>query len=170
MSYRSQYLFTLWNDELYDQFSNTPDLPTAHQQLKIRMSEFLLSRRSGIVSKSKSVLVNYIPITSHTMGLVDKVLVALIQFQCLFLSWSPGALFLNRVWICGKRWHRWHISCLPKAQLTFKRHIQFLKCQAEQSKNFCELDYLLNVQELKVAFELINLWWSTLDSAKMMDN
>src|SRR5207248_3459076 len=27
MSYRSQYLFPLQNDELYDQFSNTPDLP-----------------------------------------------------------------------------------------------------------------------------------------------
>ena len=170
MSYRSQYLFTLRNDELYDQFSNTPDLPTAHQQLKIRMSEFLLSRRSGIISKSKSVLVNYIPITSRTAGLVDKVLIAPIQFQRLFLSWRRGALFLNRVCICGERWHRRHISCLPKAQLTFKHHIEYLKCQAEQSKNFCELDYLLNVEEWKVAFELITLWRSVLDSVKMADD
>ena len=170
MSYRSQYLFTLRNDELYDQFSNTPDLPTAHQQLKIRMSEFLLSRRSGIISKSKSVLVNYIPITSRMAGLVDKVLIAPIQFQRLFLSWRRGALFLNRVCICGERWHRRHISCLPKAQLTFKHHIEYLKCQAEQSKNFCELDYLLNVEEWKVAFELITLWRSVLDSVKMADD
>ena len=167
VSKSDQYLFTLRSEKLYTQFLCQPDLPSEYPALRHSMSLFLLSRRSGIISQSKSILINYIPITSRMDSLVDKVLTAPIQFQRMFLSWRRGALFLNATCICGERWHRGHIPCLPKPTLTSKHQIEFVKCREERSKNFCELDYLLNVQEWDLAFDIIKLWQKTLDEVKI---
>ena len=161
-----QYLFTLKSDPLYDQFRKIPDLPVSNKQIKNRMSSFLLSERSQILSLSKSILVNYIPLTARTPGLVDKVFTAPIQFQRKFLSWRYGSLFIQQICVCGERWHRRHISCLPKPELTSEHCIRFIECQKEQSTNFSELDYLLNRQEWKLAYELIRSWQGILDSVK----
>lgn len=158
-----QYLFTLLTDKLYGQFKAQSDLPSSYLELKQYMSQFLLSRRSGIISQSKSVLINYIPKTARTDGLVDRVLTAPIQYQRTFLSWRRGSLFLNSKCICQERWHRGHIPCLPNPRLTFKHQIEYLKCKAEMSKNFCKLDYLLNVQEWDLAFEVIKSWQKALN-------
>src|SRR5436190_22176626 len=61
-----QFLYSLRSDLLYNQFKSLNDLPTNYLQLKKRMATFLLSRRSVILSQSKSVLVNYIPITARS--------------------------------------------------------------------------------------------------------
>ena len=155
-----QYLSALRFNDLYKRFKMKPDLPSAYPALKNLMSEFLLSRRSGIISQSKSVLVNYIPISARTDGLVDRTLIAPIQYQRTFLSWRRGTLFLNNKCSCQQRWHRGHIPCLPLVSLTSHHRIQFLEWKSQMSKNFCELDYLLNKQEWDLAFEVIKSWQS----------
>jgi hypothetical protein len=165
----NQYLFTLRTDQLYEQFQTLSDLPPSYPALKYRMSGFLLSQRSIIISQSKSVLINYIPKTARTDGLVDKVLTAPIFYQNTFLSWRRGALFLNNKCICGNRWNRGHITCLPKVALNFIHQNQFIKSQKEMSTNFCELDYLLNVQMWDIAFETIKSWEQAMDRVKVME-
>ena len=87
----SQFLYFLRNNDLYVEFSRIPDLPTNYIVLKMEMSGFLLSRRSGILSKSSSILVNYIPITARSSSLIDKVLRSPIRYQRMFLSWRRGS-------------------------------------------------------------------------------
>jgi hypothetical protein len=127
------------------------------------MSDFLRSQRSRIILQSKSILVNYISKDARTDGLIDRVFTAPIQYQRLFLSWRRGTLFLNKKCICGERWHRGHISCLTKVTLTFKHRMEFIKYQEKHSKNFCELDYLLNIQRWNFAFDVIKSWQKDLD-------
>jgi len=101
----TQYLCYLRSNGLYNEFTTLPGLPTNYTQLKKRMTTFLLSRRSGIISHSSGVLVNYIPTTSHTASLIDKVLLSPVHFQRMFLSWRRSLLFLNTTCICKERWH-----------------------------------------------------------------
>ena len=122
-----QFLYLLRSNSLYDQFNSSDDLSTNYQQLKKLMSNFLLSRRSGILSQSKSILVQYIPLTARSNSLIDKVLLSPIQFQRTFLSWRRGSLFLNSICICKERCHRKHISCLPVPQLKPKHYDNFNK-------------------------------------------
>jgi hypothetical protein len=137
-----------------------------YSQLKAAMAEYLLSRRSGILDKSKSTLVKYITSDSRTEGLIDRVLLSPIQYQRTLLSWRRGSLFLNQICICKERWHRGHIPCLPKGTLCLKLQQEFEQCKEKRSKNFCEVDYLLNIQEWSKAFEWIELWKKTLESVK----
>src|SRR4030095_813746 len=83
-----QFIHSLHQCELYDEFRTLPDLPAPTElgKLKQSMSDFLLSRRSGILSQSKSVLIGYITPDSRTDGLVDKVLLAPTKYQRLFLA------------------------------------------------------------------------------------
>ena len=161
-----QFLYSLQSDPLYNQFKSLDDLPTNHLQLKKRMATFLLSRRSVILSQSKSVLVNYIPITARSDSLIDKVLRSPIKFQRTFLSWRRGSLFLNSTCVCTKRWHRGHISCLPTPQLTLKHRSNFEKMKDQHTKNFCQIDYLLNVQEWDYAWDALQVWKEKLSSKK----
>ena len=112
------------------------------------------------------MLVNYIVSGSRTERLVDRTLLSPIQYQRTFLAWRRGSLFLNQTCVCGERWHRGHISCLPKVTLSDGMQDDFGRCKEKQSKNFCELDYLLNVQEWSLAFEWIQLWKKTLEAPK----
>jgi len=157
-------------DKLYQQFVGTVPGVLSYSQLKLAMTDFLLSRRSGILGRSKSVLVKYITSDSRTEGLLDRVLLSPIQYQRMFLSWRRGSLFLNQTCVCKERWHRGHIPCLPKGTLSVELQEDFVRCKENQSKNFCEVDFLLNVQEWSVAFEWMQLWKRTLDSAKKKEN
>jgi hypothetical protein len=163
LSNSSQYIFTLRTDKLYEQFKSNSVLSSTHFELKNGMSDFLRSQRSRIILQSKSILVNYISKDARTDGLIDRVFTAPIQYQRLFLSWRRGTLFLNKKCICGERWHRGHISCLTKVTLTFKHRMEFIKYQEKHSKNFCELDYLLNIQRWNFAFDVIKSWQKDLD-------
>jgi len=153
-------------DRLYQNFVANVDGVRPYSQLKIAMVEFLLSRRSGILGRSKSILVNYIAPDSRTDRLIDRVLLSPIQYQRMFLSWRRGSLFLNQICVCKERWHRGHIPCLPKGSLNIELQEDFERCKEKRTKKFCEVDYLLNVQEWDVAFEWIQLWKKTLDSIK----
>ena len=153
-------------DKLYQEFHRSVDGVLSYSRLKAAMAEFLLSRRSGILGRSKSILVNYIASDSRTPGLVDRVLLSPIRYQRMLLSWRRGSLFLNQICVCKRRWHRGHIPCLPKGTLSASLQEDFLSSKEKRSKNFCEVDYLLNVQEWTVAFEWIQLWKRTLDSVK----
>jgi hypothetical protein len=157
-------------DILYEDFVTMIHDILPYPQLKLAMAEFLLSRRSGILDESKSILVHYITSDSRTEGLIDRVLLSPIQYQRMLLSWRRGALFLNQMCICKERWHRGHIPCLPKGTLSVDLREDFERCKEKQSKNFCEVDYLLNIQEWKVAIEWIELWKKTLDSIKKKSN
>jgi len=127
------------------------------------MSTFLLSRRVGILSQSKSILVNYIHLTARSASLIDKVLLSPLPFQRTFLSWRRGSLFLNSICICKERWHRKHISCLPIPQLISKYRIDFDKVKGQHTKNFCEVDYLLNIQEWNYAWNALQIWTNILN-------
>jgi len=157
-------------DVLYRDFVTTIQGVLPYPQLKLAMAEFLLSRRSGILDRSKSVLVKYITSDCRTERLIDRVLLSPIQYQRTLLSWRRGSLFLNQICICKERWHRGHIPCLPKGTLSIELREEFVRCKEKQSKNFCEVDFLLNVQEWSVAFEWIQLWKRTLDSVKKKEN
>ena len=80
------------------------------------------------------------------------------QYQRLLLSWRRSALFLMCKCVCGKSWHRDHISCLTKVILMEKHVMEYKKCKEEHSKNFCEVDYLLNVQEWNIVFDILKGW------------
>ena len=116
-------------------------LPSTHHELKKSLSDFLLSRRSAILSQSFSVLVNYIPFTARSLSLIDKVLFSPIQFQRMFLSWRRGSLFLNSICLCKQRWHRGHINCLPPITLPTRFEISFKEVKCNFTKNFCEIDF-----------------------------
>ena len=164
-----QFLYLLRSNSLDNQFKSSENLPTNNQQLKKLMSTFLLSRRSGILSQSKSILVNYIPLTARSDSLIDKVLLSPIQFQRTFLSWRRGSLFLNSICIYKQRWHRKHISCLPVHQLTFKHRADFNKIKDQYTKNFCEVDYLLNIQEWDQVWIILKDWTNILKSNNGID-
>jgi hypothetical protein len=146
------------SDALYTQFKTYPDLPTSYSALKLHMSSFLTSRRSGILSQSKSILVNYISSKSRTDSLVDKVLLSSVQYQRLFLSWRRGALFLLSKCVCGKPWNCSHISCFSKIILSFKHESDYILVKSEHSKNFCEVDFLLNIGEWDIVSEILRRW------------
>ena len=154
----SQFLYFLRNNDLYVEFSRIPDLPTNYIALKMEMSGFLLSRRSGILSKSSSTLVNYIPITARSSSLIDKVLRSPIRYQRMFLSWRRGSLFLNCTCICKERWHRGHIPCLPMLSLPMKYKQSFEEMKLQSSKNFCQVDFLLNVEEWDFVWNILQSW------------
>jgi hypothetical protein len=148
-------LSPLRRNKLYDQFLEISELPTDHKALQQKMSEFLRSQRSKVVIGSSSILVRYIPLSARTIGLVDKALTAPLQYQRLFLLWRHGGLFLLNVCVCGERWHRGHIPCLPVIELFKEQEEEFVKEKETYGKNFCKLDYLLNHCEWKMAFEVI---------------
>ena len=154
----SSSLRCLRNDRMFTEFLSTPELPTTQQGMKDSLFRFLLSRRSGIISRSTSILVNYIPPRSRTTALVDKTLSAPTQYQRLLLSWRRGTLFLRRRCICGISWNRGHIKCLPKVDLSGELSELYDEMRQEHSKNFCEVDFLLNVGEWKMAQEVLKVW------------
>jgi hypothetical protein len=134
------------------------------------MSMFLLSRRWGIVEKSSSVMVRYVPKSARTNALVDKTLMAPPRYQRMFLSWRQGTLFLQVPCICGERWHRGHISCLPKIVLSDEHNVKYMLSRAEELKNLCEIDFLLNIQEWDLAYENLEIWSKKLGSMKSNTN
>jgi hypothetical protein len=154
----SSSLRCLRNDRLFTEFLSTPELPTTQQGMRDSLFQFLLSRRSGIISRSTSILVNYISPQSRTTALVDKTLSAPTQYQRLLLSWRRGTLFLRRQCICGVSWNRGHIKCLPKVDLSGELSELYNEMRQEHSKNFCEVDFLLNVGEWKMAQEVLKVW------------
>jgi hypothetical protein len=153
-----QYIYRLRFNQDYNQFLTLPDLPSSYPLLKKRMSEFLLSRRSGIISSSTSILVNYIPPSARTDSLIDKTLNSPIELQRKFLTWRRGALFYGMKCICGKPWTRQHILCLPKITLTPELDLKFNECQKDFSKNFSKIDFLLNIQEWNIAAQVLSAW------------
>ena len=146
------------SDPLYTQFKSNPDLPIPYPALKKALSCFLTSQRSGILSQSKSILVNYISPKSRTEGLVDKVLQSPIHCQRLLLSWRRGALFLLTKCICGKPWNRGHISCFSQITLSDEHQSEYILLKEGQSKNFCQVDYLLNIGEWDLVMEILRRW------------
>ncbi len=140
-----QYIYSLRSNRLYSDFLSIPELPPSYSLLKLKMADFLLSRRSGIISKSTSILVNYIPISARTDSLIDKVFKSPIQFQRRLLTWRRGTLFFGMKCICGESWTRRHITCLPTIILTPELDSKFNQCLKEQSKNFSKLDFLLKL-------------------------
>ena len=161
-SQQCQFLYFFRSNKLYKEFQSE-DLPTHYAALKKCMAKFLLSRQSGILLQSKSTLINYIPFTARSDSLIDKVLHSPIQFQRTFLSWRRGSLFLNSICICKGRWHRGHIPCLPIPQFSLQNRVDFDKIKEEYSKNFCEVDYLLNVQEWDLAWNILMDWTNLLN-------
>lgn len=162
----ARYVFALRKDPLYSKFLISEDLPSTYKQLKVCMFNFLSFQRLDILSASKSVLVNYIPHTSRTDGLVDNVLTSPVQFQRTFVSWRRGSLFLRMTCVCGKPWNRGHIDHLSKAFLSPMQRREFNQCAIGHSKNFSEADYLLNVQLWDVAWELLKRWGKELEAVK----
>ena len=57
--------------------------------------------------------------------------------------------------VCKQRWHRGHIPCLPMPTLLHEFRTTCEQVKSEHSKNFCEVDYLLNVQEWDLAWEIL---------------
>jgi hypothetical protein len=151
-------LSPLRRNNLYEHFTKIPELPIDYKALQYRMSEFLLSQRMKIIIGSSSILVGYIALSARTNGLVDKVLMAPLQYQRVFLLWRRGGLFLSNICTCGERWHRGHIPCLPSIELSEKQEEDFLNHKEKHGKNFCKLDYLLNEGDWKMAFEIITKW------------
>lgn len=158
LSNSCQYLSSLRTNTLFDEFMRSPLLPSTHHELKKSLSDFLLSRRSAILSQSSSVLVNYIPFTARSLSLIDKVLFSPIQFQRMFLSWRRGSLFLNSICLCKQRWHRGHINCLPPITLPTRFEISFKEVKCNFTKNFCEIDFLLNKQEWDLVWNILQHW------------
>jgi len=154
----SQNLSCLRNDKLYTEFQSSSDLPSSYPELKQAMSMFLLTRRTLIISQMKSNLVHYIAKTSRTSGLVDKVLTSPVRYQRMLLAWRRGILFLLHKCVCGNPWNRGHIPCLSKVTLSIEHNMEFEKCRGEYSKNFCEVDYLLNVGEWDLVFKILKGW------------
>src|SRR5205814_5473076 len=164
-SHSGQFVHSLPQCQLYNEFLTLPDLPATSEleKMKQSMSTFLLSRRSGILSQSKSILVNYIAPNSRMDSLVDKVLFSPAKYQRLFLAWRRGTLFLSTVCICGQRWHRGHIRCLSVPNLSEEQREGFLRGKEVMWKNYCEVYYLLIIQEWERTFEILNKWGRELD-------
>jgi hypothetical protein len=158
----NDYIYRLRSDRLYNDFLSLPKLPPDYRLLKSKMSDFLLSRRSGFLSTSKSVLVNYIPLTARTDSLIDKTFNAPIQFQRRFLTWRRGTMFFGMKCICGQPWTRQHIPCLSPIVLTPKLDSKFNECHTKFSKNFSRLDFLLNVQAWDEAAKSLDMWQASL--------
>ena len=160
-----QFLHSFRQQQLYNEFLLLPDLPPDMElsKLKLSLSAFLLSRRSVILSQTKSILVNYIAPNSRMDSLVDKVLFCPAKYQRLFLAWRRGTLFLSTVCICGQRWHRGHIHCLSVPNLSEEQREGFLRGKEVMWKNYCEVDYLLNNQEWERTFDILNKWSREMD-------
>jgi hypothetical protein len=112
----------------------------------------------GIISHTKSILVQYISTSARTASLIDKTMMAPTQYQRFLLAWRRGKLFLNRKCLCGASWHRGHIPCLPNVVLSPAHKVLYVAMKDSHSKNFCEVDFLLNIGEWKVAYEVLKEW------------
>jgi len=162
----NQYIYRLKSDKGYSEFLNIPDLPTSHIQLKQSMFQFLSSRRSEFLAKSKSLLVNYIPRTARSDSLIDRTILSPIQYQRMFLAWRRGTLFWGMKCICGQKWTRGHISCLSDFILPSELDANFNAQCIQHSKNFCKVDFLLNVQEWERAAEILSIWQTSLSATE----
>ena len=154
----NQYIHAFKSNRLYSQFLTIPELPSSYQLLKVKLSNFLLSERSAILSKSTSILVNYIPLTARTDALLDKTLKSPIQFQRKFLTWRRGTMFYGMKCVCNQSWTRRHIPCLPEISLTFELDVKFNQSLKEHSQNFSKLDFLLNIQAWDEAAKVLDSW------------
>jgi hypothetical protein len=158
----SRCLFCLKTNPLYSEFKAQSELPSTHAELKLAMTTFLTSRRSAILAKSTSVLVNYISKSSRTTGLLDKVFLSPTRCQRMFLSWRQGVCFHTYVCLCGSKWTRRHVQCMGSVLARTTYEEGFEQSKGNFSKNYCDLDYLLNVGEWDLAYETLMGWWKRL--------
>jgi hypothetical protein len=157
-------------NSLYERFLKIENLSSNHLQLKKVMFDFLTTERSAILSKSTSILVNYISRSARTDGLVDKVLMAPAQYQRMFLSWRRGALFSKCKCPCGQTWHRKHIPCFPPIILSEDYQKEFDQQKKDHSKNFSKMDYLLNNEKWDLAYEILKSWQKLISGLRNTDN
>src|SRR5579859_1710021 len=162
------YIYQLRSNKLYTAFLSLPDLPPSYPLLKAQMSDFLLSRRSGILSSSTSILVNYISRSARTHSLIDQIFTAPIPYQRRFLTWQRGIMFFGMKYICGESWTRRRIPCLPQIILTLDLDSKFDECQTKFSKNFSKLDFLLNERAWDQAAEALDNWHELLSKKPLI--
>ena len=67
-------------------------------------------------------------------------------------------MFYSMKCICGQRWTRQHIPCLPTITLTPDLEAKFNDCRIKFSKNFSKLDFLLNNQKWDQVIRVLDIW------------
>lgn len=159
-SSRGQLLWTLRSDDLFDKFISWEKRSPEH--LKESFAQFILEKRKALLLESGSVLVGYVPLSARTDGLVDRVFTAPTRLQSRFTLWRRGTLFVNRKCLCGQRWNRGHISCIDDGELPKELTRPFEEEKKTMSKNFCKLDFLLNVRHWDEAESVIEAWTNKL--------
>ena len=157
-------LYYLRKDDLYEEFRPTVGLPRGTltgdlHRIKAQLHDFLTAKRMIYLQLHKSVLLEYI-MAGRTESLIDKSIYAPVKWQSQFLSWRRGALFLNHKCVCGKRWNRSHIKCLPSGldKLNLNLIAEFEKSRSDFSTNYSIVDFLLNTSHWKECWEILSVW------------
>ena len=152
-------------DALFKDFRRTNPFTRDHSRQSTLLSNFLLSNRAQFIETNAKALLRYITPDARTPSYVDGVVKAPPEWQSMFFSWRRGSLFLKHICVCKRRWVRGCITCLPKISLSSKLSQQFqqrkLKINAlfpNRESTFCELDFLLNIHEWKLAADIIESW------------
>jgi len=148
---------------LYDRFKRSQfylqDKHGTQQSLSQSLDRYLLSLRLNYIStiQRRSKLLSYITPHARLPGLKDKVFKAPSSFQIDFLAWRRGAKFLFFRCVCGDRWNRRHVKCLP-AVLPVELEEDFQKEKHEIGPGFQRLDFLLNHGQWDLAHTIIQHW------------
>jgi hypothetical protein len=145
---------------LYDQFKRSDfylnDKLRTRQSISKSLFDYLLSLRLHYI-QCQSKLLSYITPQARTKNLNDKVFKAPSSFQIDFIAWRRGARFLSFICVCGKRWNRGHIRCLPII-LSLNLEMDFQKEKREIGPDFERLDFLLNHEQWDLAHSIIEDW------------